>query len=151
MTFREYTPADKAACMAIFESNMPLYFVDEERQQFEDWLDKEDRETYGVLIDQGEIVACGGIYEDKELNLVGLAWGMVLNSLHKKGYGKALTLHRIEEMNTRFPHLDQHLGTSQHTAPFYEKMGFTTTEIIQDGFGPGLHHYKMMRSAKQKG
>ena len=144
---REYRSEDKAACMAIFESNLPQYFVEEEREQFEDWLDKEDREVYYVLLDDDELVACGGIYEDPELNIVGLAWGMVLNSLHRKGYGKILTLHRVKEMDARFSHLDQHLGTSQHTAPFYEKMGFRTTEVIQDGFGPGLHHFKMMKSA----
>lgn len=151
MIIREYSTADKEACMAIFDSNMPQYFVSEERQQFEDWLDKEDRETYQVLIDRDEVVACGGIYEDTELKLVGLAWGMVRNDLHKNGYGKALTLFRIEEMEERFSHYDQHLGTSQHTAPFYEKMGFITTEIIKDGFGPGLDHFKMMRKATVAG
>ena len=147
MTIRLYTPADKAACLAIFDSNMPQYFMPEERQQFEDWLDKEDREVYYVMTDNDQIVACGGIYIDTELNVAGQAWGMVLNSLHKRGYGKALTLHRIKEMDARFSHLDQHLGTSQHTAPFYEKMGYTTVEVIKEGFGPGLDHYKMVRPA----
>jgi len=149
MKIKEYTAADKAACLAIFDSNMPQYFMPEERQQFEDWLDKEGREVYYVLIDNDEIVACGGIYEDTELKLVGQAWGMVLNSLHKKGYGKALTLHRIKEMDERFSHLEQHLGTSQHTAPFYEKMGYTTIEVIKDGFGIGLDYYKMKRLVKK--
>ena len=147
MTIRLYTPADKAACLAIFDSNMPQYFMPEERQQFEDWLDKENREVYYVMTDNDQIVACGGIYIDTELNVAGQAWGMVLNSLHKRGYGKALTLHRIKEMDARFSHLDQHLGTSQHTAPFYEKMGYTTVEVIKEGFGPGLDHYKMVRPA----
>ncbi len=148
MTIKLYTEADKAACLAIFDSNMPQYFMAEERQQFEDWLDKENRETYQVIIDNDQIVACGGIYEDVELKVVGLAWGMVLNKLHKNGYGKALTLYRIKEMDERFSHYTQHLGTSQYTAPFYEKMGFTTTEITKDGFGPGLDHYRMVRKTQ---
>ncbi len=149
MNIREYNAGDKAACIAIFDSNIPQYFMAEERQEFEDWLDKEDREVYYVMIDNDEIVACGGIYEDTEQNFVGQAWGMVLNSRHKQGYGKALTQHRIREMEERFSHLDQHLSTSQHTAPSYEKMGYTTTEVIKDGFGPGMDQYKMKRTTRK--
>lgn len=31
MRVRDYTPDDRAACMAVFESNVPEYFLDSER------------------------------------------------------------------------------------------------------------------------
>lgn len=145
-SIREYEPKDKAACITIFDSNVPEYFSDAEREEFIEWLDKEDRAPYFVLVEGNEILACGGIYEDTEKQVIGLAWGMVLYSKHKQGLGKQLTLHRLELMDRLFPHYDQHLGTSQHTEAFYRKFGFVTTGFIKDGYGPGLDKYEMRKS-----
>lgn len=145
MKIRPYQKSDKEACLHIFESNRPKYFMAEERQQFIDWLEKPDREAYYVGEINGEIVACGGIYADDKNQLCGLAWGMVNHADHGKGYGKKLSLFRLERMTERYPSYRHELGTSQHTAAFYEKLGFETEEIIKDGFGPGLDHYRMVR------
>ncbi|MCE7991870.1 MAG: GNAT family N-acetyltransferase [Roseivirga sp.] len=148
-SIREYEPKDKAACITIFNSNVPEYFCDAEREEFIEWLDKEDRAPYYVLLDGDLVLACGGIYEDAEEQMTGLAWGMVLYSKHKQGLGKQLTLHRLELMEKLFPHYAQHLSTSQHTEAFYKKFGFETTECIKDGFGPGLDNCKMRKEVKR--
>lgn len=145
---REYTLRDKAACLTLFDSNVPQYFMSQERDEFIEWLDKTDRAPYYVLIENNKIVACGGIYVDSDKQIVGLAWGMVHGSRHKQGLGKALTVHRLEIMSQQFPDLDQHLETSQLTEAFYLKFGFETIEQIKDGFGPGLDNCKMRKVAR---
>ncbi len=142
---REYLPGDKEDCLSIFDSNVPDYFVDNERQEYLEWLDKTDRAPYYVLLQDSEIVAAGGVYIDKEMNIAGLAWGMVHGAKHKQGLGRLLTIHRLEVMDQLYPDLDQHLETSQHTEAFYQKFGFVTTERIKDGFGPGLDNCKMRK------
>lgn len=142
---REYSLRDKAACLTLFDSNVPQYFMPNERNEFIQWLDKTDRAAYYVMIQKEEIVACGGIYVDWDRQATGLAWGMVHHSRHKQGLGKVLTIHRLETMNEQFPGLDQYLETSQLTEAFYLKFGFETIERIKDGFGPGLDNCKMRK------
>lgn len=142
---REYESEDKKACLSIFDSNVPDYFVDNERQEYLEWLDETDRAPYYVLSLGNEIVAAGGIYVDNEKNVAGLAWGMVDNSKHKQGLGRLLTVHRLQLMDQLYPDLDQHLETSQLTEAFYKKFGFETIERVPEGFGPGLDNCKMRK------
>jgi ribosomal protein S18 acetylase RimI-like enzyme len=142
---REYTSADRDACLAIFDSNRPRYFADHERAEFAEWLDKPDRASYSVIEIDGDIVAAGGIFYCPKQNHVGLAWGMVHNALHGQGIGRRLTEFRVEQMGQQFAELEQRLATSQHTFRFYEKMGFTLTNVTADGFGKGIDRYDMVR------
>ncbi len=143
---RVYTTEDKTACLAIFDSNMPTYFMEYERDEFIEWLDKQERAPYYVLIQEQEVVAAGGIYIDDEKQVAGLAWGMVHRAKHKQGIGRLLTVHRLEVMDKCYPELNQQLATSQLTEAFYQKFGFETTERIKDGFGPGLDNCKMCKT-----
>ena len=36
------------------------------------------------------------------------------------------------------------IDTSQHTVPFYERMGFRTTSVMRDGYAPGLDRCEMI-------
>ncbi len=145
MPIREYKEEDRNSCLEIFDSNCPKYFAVAEKILFINWLDKKDREKYYVLTVADKIIACGGIYKDKKEYLAGLAWGMVHRNFHKKGYGKQLTMFRIEKLNHEFPDITHKVETSQHTFGFYELMGFKTTDIVKDGFANGLDKYVMKK------
>ena len=49
-----------------------------------------------------------------------------------------------------YPGLEQRLATSQLTYGFYEKLGFQTTKVTENGFGPGIDRYDMVRSAHDR-
>ena len=144
MKLRPYQSSDKATCLAIFESNLEKYFVEKEREEFSVYLNVEAIPNYWLVEDNGEIVGCGGIYENFKDNSVGLAWGMIDNKQHKKGYGAFLTKFRVERMIEKYPTRIKQLATSQYTFPFYEKMGFKVTKITENGFGENLHRYDMV-------
>ena len=148
VSIREYSPEDRSACLALFESNRPKYFVEHELQLFSDWLDKRDRPSYSVMEKAGQIIACGGIYQDMAKKAAGLAWGMVRQDLHRQGYGRRLTLYRLDQLQDQFPNLTQRIETSQYTFEFYEKLGFVLERVTPDGFASGLDRYDMVRHSQ---
>ena len=52
---RPYEPGDRDACLALFESNVPVFFDVSEREGFADFLD-EMHWPYQVIVRDGRIV-----------------------------------------------------------------------------------------------
>jgi hypothetical protein len=117
MMYRAYAPADRAACLAIFDSN--AHFSPGDRADFERFLDGPPG-LFGVLCDDTEaIVACGGIGVRHEGQTAVLMWGMVLAQRHGQGIGTALTLARLSKL-TDFPDVKKVvMNTSHETVGFY--------------------------------
>jgi len=143
-TIAIYQSKYKAACLEVFKSNMPKYFLQEEFNDFDQWLEEKAlNDRYFVCLQNNQVVACGGYFYDDERKKAGLSWGMVDSKLHGTGIGTQLTTFRIQQMKAELPNSIYMIDTSQHTAPFYEKMGFSTKEITPNGFGKGLDKYYM--------
>jgi predicted GNAT family N-acyltransferase len=142
-SFRRYDPSDKAACLALFDSNCPKYFAPSERADFEGFLGDLDCD-YSVLLADGEVAGCGGIHVDTANGQGKLCWGMVDNSRHKSGLGKALLEFRLAAIRANPDATHIHIDTSQHTAPFFEKYGFNITAQTTDGYGPDIDHVEML-------
>ena len=154
ITIREYKPADRNACIEVFKSNTPSFFTDGELNDFKLWLDGQDvgrtaynntvEEDYSVALLDGKIVGSGGFYISREQKIARLAWGMVENSLHKQGIGKALLVHRINSIENLFPGYKIRLDTTQRSFEFFQKMGFKTSGITKDFYAQGLDRYEMV-------
>jgi ribosomal protein S18 acetylase RimI-like enzyme len=127
MLYRAYTPADRLACLAIFDSNAERYFSPGDRADFDHFLDTPPG-FFGVLCDEAEtVVACGGIAVRDDGCTAVLTWGMVTAERHGQGLGKALTLARLERLKD-FPGVRYVvMNTSQETVGFYQKLGFHVT------------------------
>ncbi|MEN5193334.1 GNAT family N-acetyltransferase [Sphingobacterium faecium] len=138
MLFINYTAFYREKCIEIFKSNLPIFFDQQELRLFENFLDHHTPENYYLIKEGEQILACGGIFIDEIKGESSLAWGMVHAQHHKKGIGKLLTQYRLEIMKNCYPNKTYVLETSQHTAAFYEKNGFHTIAIVQDGFGKGI-------------
>lgn len=147
-TIEIYSPKYKADCLLIFKSNMPKYFLLEEYNDFDKWLDEKAlNNRYFVYLQDNQVVACGGYFYDGNRKKAGLSWGMVHAGLHGTGIGTQLTAFRIQKMKEAFTGSIYMIDTSQHTAPFYQKMGFVTKEVTPNGFGEGLdRHYMEIES-----
>lgn len=145
-----YSEEYKQALIDIFKSNMPLYFADVELPLFEQFLDRDatKKGLYTILFYNDKPVACGGIALNqptlytKEPHVI-MTWGMVNNNNHKKGFGKTLLLHRIEQAKQLYPGIKIALGTTQYTYLFFEKYGFKTVFFEKDHWAPGLDLYQM--------
>ena len=66
-----------------------------------------------------------------------------------RGIGRSLTQLRIERSLRDARVRDIFLHTSQHTAGFYERLGFTAIGVLEDGYAPGLHRCDMRMSVAQ--
>lgn len=146
MKYEQYIPDYKEACMTVFKSNVPKYFLSDEISEFDDWLETGDLEHYYVIKDsRDEIIGCGGIYIDHQKKKGGFTWGMIHADLQGRNIGKAFSLFRIDLIK-KLCDYDQHLVTTQHTAGFYSKLGFEVEKTIPDFYGPGMDKYIMKRT-----
>lgn len=141
---RPYARSDRAACLSIFDSNVPVFFDPEERAGYERFLDERaDGCGYVVIERDGKLVGCGGIAVEADGCTASLCWGMIDNQSHKSGLGRLLTEVRLEAAKQQSGVTQVVLNTSQHTVSFYRRFGFQTIGIVRNGYGPGLDRYDM--------
>lgn len=141
--WREIEERDFDAALAIFESNVPEYFTVAERSSFTDFLLRLPGPYFVVEADSEGIVACGGYAVVEPERRGDLCWGMVRRDLHGRGIGRYLTKLRIEALraDVRVAHVI--LNTSHLTEAFYSRLGFYTSKVTENGFGPDLHRCDM--------
>lgn len=146
LRFRPYEVNDLGAVRRVFFSNCPPYFETQEWKDLEGFLQKDLNETcsYEVALLGGIVVGAGGIGLNDD-NTVSLCWGMLEARLHKKGFGRVLLQRRLEQATKTFPGLPVVLSTTQHTASFFEKHGFVTTDFKENFWSEGLHLHKMIK------
>lgn len=140
---RRYRPEDRAACLALFDSNTPSSFLPEERAQFTEFIDRMPG-PYLVAEDAaGHLVACGGLATRDGIT-VNLCWGMVDAARQHEGIGRVLLRVRLAQA-CRMPGISAvGMNTSNETAPFFEREGLRTTLVTENYFRPGLHRHDMV-------
>lgn len=150
---RSYQSKDREACIAVFTSNIPLYFDENELTGLELWLDARDQgkkkyaenlsEYYYVVEKENRVIGCGGFYVLSGKKEAGMAWGMVEKAHLKHGIGKQLLEFRLNKITELYPGYKIVLDTSQHTFGFFEKYGFVVKKITKDAYADGLDRYDM--------
>lgn len=146
---RAYTIADRPACIALFDSNVPDYFAPIERADFLATLD--EIEDYWVIELDGEgIVACGG-YAIGVDGTAALCWGMVRRDLHRRGLGERLLSERLRRIDADPAARQVVIETTQFSRGFYARHGFQTLREQADGFAPGYHLVEMRRPVPPRG
>lgn len=156
MIIKEYKPTDREACIKVFNSNVPKFFASHELDGFKSWLTSKDKaikafdnnesEYYYVVEIDNQIIGCGGFYIPGSGDEARMAWGMVENSLHKKGIGRSLLEYRMDEIRRLKPGIIIALDTTQYSYGFFEKSGFTVIRFQKDFYAKGLDRYDMVGS-----
>ncbi|WP_161884322.1 GNAT family N-acetyltransferase [Deinococcus alpinitundrae] len=143
VTIRPYVTRDRSACLAVFDSNVPTFFLPNEREQFAADLDDFETDKWGiacylVLEEASETIACGGAYVQPDGH-AGLAWGMVRRNKHRHGLGSCLLSARLDWLRTQSTAHEVWLDTTQHSAPFFQRFGFQVMRETPDAIGPGMN------------
>ena len=141
MKIREYKVSDREACLKIFKSNIPKFFLPDEAKGFEEFLDKMAIGAYWVVENALELIACGGIGTRAEEGR--LHYGIVANSYHKQGIGSQLIKFRLAQLIEKATVKAISLDTSQHNPEFFKKFGFVETSVKENEYGPDLHRHDM--------
>jgi N-acetylglutamate synthase-like GNAT family acetyltransferase len=150
VVIRSYTKNDKESCETAFKSNVPKYFTENEIGDFENFLtrleqiENKNKTHYFVVEYNQRVIGCGGFGDKDGQKIISLAWGLIHNEFHNKGYGKALLLHRLDQIKQLYPEMPLVLDTTQYAYSFFERFGFHTTKITNDYYSKGLHRYDMV-------
>ena len=142
MRIRAYEPSDRGACLAVFASNTPDFFLPEEERLFARFLDRLPG-PYLVAEEGTTILGCGGYAVNPGIGAADLCWGMVTRACHRRGLGRALLLARLARIAGHCEAVVVRLETSQHSRAFFEREGFAVREVIPDGYGADLHRCKL--------
>jgi GNAT superfamily N-acetyltransferase len=143
LALRDYVAGDLPACLSVFDTNVPRYFRIEERSGYASFLEHLPGPYYLLVDTSGSVVGCGGYAISAGSDVADLCWGMVRRDRHGTGAGRILTELRIERIRGEGRAKAVALRTSQHTAGFYQHLGFRTTGVERDGYGPGLDRVDM--------
>jgi len=141
-TLRDYTTRDRAACLAIFDSNCPGFMHPDERREFEAWL-AEPEGSYFVLVEHGDVVGCGGFAIEAEEPRLTLTWGLVHADHHGRRWGALLLLERLLRGFDAGGATHSQLGTTPAVEPFFARVGFRRIGHIPDGWAPGMERIDM--------
>jgi GNAT superfamily N-acetyltransferase len=129
MDIRPYVAADREACLAVFDSNMPEFFGARERGGVEKFLEASECAYFVMEMEDG-IAGCGGY--SVENAAARLVWGMVRRELHRKGLGRFLLLYRLHEIGQVGGVERVNLEAPSHAAAFFLSQGFKITGGVED-------------------
>ena len=142
LIIRPYNNSDKEALLRILKLNTPKYFSPEEEADLVYYLDNEI-EYYYVLEINNQVVGGGGINFTDDKMTGKISWDLISPDFQGKSLGSALLNYRIEKLK-EFKDVQQIIvRTSQLVYKFYEKLGFTLFEIVEDYWAKGFHLYNM--------
>jgi ribosomal protein S18 acetylase RimI-like enzyme len=141
---RPWRTRDRAAGLALFDSNVPRFFAAKERRDFADFVDHL-RGPYFVLENAaGEVVGCGGYQRaDGDPSVVVLCWGMVRADRHRGGLGARLLTERLDRIADEPRYRLVTIETSQHSRGFFARHGFVETRYVPDGYARGMDLVEM--------
>jgi hypothetical protein len=139
LQLRPFTPADRDACLAIFDSNLPKFFKEHERPDFVAFLDRLPCPFFMVVDADGHPVGCCGYTPERGR----LVYGMVTQAWHRQGVGRLLLWARLADWFVAHGPAVVTLLPSQHSSGFFAHDGFVTTKVTAGGFAPGLHRHDM--------
>jgi ribosomal protein S18 acetylase RimI-like enzyme len=141
--FRPYQASDKEACLRVFDSNTPQYFLPHEKEKFSSYLDEFPSDYLLVEDESKKVIAGGGYALGLDGGAATLCWGMVQKDWHGHGIGQFMLWNRLSKL-AQIPKMKLiRLDATQHSVEFFIKKGFKTYRITQNYYGPHLHRYEM--------
>jgi len=138
---RPCTPADHAACLALFDANCPENFAPGERDDFAHYLASVSGEYRVVLLDD-RVVGAFGLHVAEPGRAV-LHWILFSPAVQGRGLGSAVMSRVLDEMKAGAVRTLQ-IGASHRSAPFFARFGAVATRTTPDGWGPGMHRVDMV-------
>ncbi|MBU2280056.1 MAG: GNAT family N-acetyltransferase [Gammaproteobacteria bacterium] len=140
ISFRFYTPQDRASCLAIFDQNCPKFFASNERVDYAQFLDSSPS-GYEVCVLEGAVIGAYGLMG------TGLAWrnlNWILISPQVQGIGiGSRFIERVVRIGTIANLTGINIAASHLSASFFAKHGAKPLAEIENGWGIGMHRIDM--------
>lgn len=140
ITFRPYRDADRQACISIFDANCPEFFAPNERQEFEEFLERISGD-YAVCEVDGEVLGAFGLFVDSE-NMKRLNWILLDPQTQGIGVG-SMIMERVIQLGRTTQTKVVKIAASHKSAPFFARFGASSTSLTKNGWGPGMDRVDM--------
>ncbi len=141
---RPHTAADRAACLAIFDSDVPGFFAAAERADFAAYLDRAGARYAVFCAADGTVVGGGGQGGRADGTTAIVRRGLILQPYHRRGLGRRPALARLGQAVADPAITRVVLHTTGRTAGFYRALGFRATAVLPDHYGPGPDQHAMV-------
>jgi predicted GNAT family N-acyltransferase len=141
VTFRPYCSSDHRACTSIFDANCPEFFASNEREEYQDFLERAS-DGYEVCEVDGQVIGAFGLFGDGRKAKI-LNWILLDAQTHGMGVGSRIMERVIHLAGTSEAKMVR-IAASQKSEPFFVKFGARTTSTTTDGWGPGMHRVDMV-------
>jgi GNAT superfamily N-acetyltransferase len=139
LTFRLYDVSDHQACIDLFDANCPDYFAQNERADFEAFLNQLVA-GYEVCELDGRVVGAFGLFG--ETGERSLNWLILKPTAQGTGLGSTI-MERVIHAGRADGAKSIAVAASHTSAPFFARFGATQTGYTPDGWGPGMHRVDM--------
>jgi len=140
VSFRVYRPADREACLRLFDANCPAFFAPNERADYLAFLDAEAAD-YEVCLSGDRLVGAFGLSpgapEERSLR-----WILLHPELHGHGLGSAI-MTRVLSVARDAGVRRLRIAASHRSSPFFARFGAQVVATTPDGWGPGMHRVDM--------
>lgn len=140
IAFAPYQPADRAACLALFDANAPAFFSPNERDDYLTFLE-EPGAGYEVCRSAGRVVGAFGV-QPSPPDACHLRWIMLAPDAQGRGIGSAI-MARVAEKAGEQGRVLVRIAASHKSAPFFARFGARIMTTTPDGWGPGMHRVDM--------
>lgn len=127
-------------CLDLFDDNCPMYFAENERQDYEDFLALRP-EGYEVLVLNDEVIGAYGLVKQED-NSYALNWILIASKAQGLGLGTKI-MHRLKSVAILKGVKTISIAASHLSAPFFERFGARTVAELEHGWGPNMHRIDM--------
>ncbi|MDB6075092.1 MAG: family N-acetyltransferase [Verrucomicrobiaceae bacterium] len=135
-TIRDYTPADREACEAVYASNIPGAYPESILEECATFLD--EGTSYHLVVEQeGEVIGCGGLELRGEGPYAHLVFGFIHKDFQRKGFGTTLLAARLSLVEHEGQTMTLHVEAGAEVAPLYARIGFELADVKVNRYGPG--------------
>lgn len=118
MDLRPYAPTDRAACLALFESNsLAARF----RGEFEGFLNSAPA-TFTIAEHDGRVIGCGGYTIDADPPSID--WCLVDPAFHRNGVGRLLAMSALRAITLKSRSPMVRTRSTENARGFFEHLGF---------------------------
>ncbi len=135
-TIRDYTPADREACEALYASNVPGAYPESILGECRTFLD--EGTSYHLVVEhEGQVVGCGGLELRGEGPFAHLVFGFIHKDFQRKGFGTTLLAARLSLIEHEEEKMTVHVEAGAEVAPLYARIGFELADVKVNRYGPG--------------
>lgn len=151
---RTFKLSDKENVIKIFNSNCPKYFDKNDLSDLVDFLDNCADNNFKVVLNNNEVIGCGGHYVKQSDKVFGIAWVMFrrfsIGQVNFQNITTQFFKHILTNIENEKLDYDIVINTTQLLEKTFNKFDFWTERIIENGFGEKLDHYVMRRKLMAK-